>query len=110
MFDMPSRASSANLALLRGQIVAGVEDASVHVLACRPKLTRGALGERLHTDRHEMAMGDAELLARVRPPILATQSLPVDEIRASELGTQTGAAEPLDRLTKQELGCLALTQ
>src|SRR5262249_11471417 len=45
----------------------------------------------------------------VRPPILAPQPLPVEEMRAAELRTQTGATEPLDRLTKQELGGLAVT-
>ena len=49
-------------------------------------------------------MGRAQLLARVDPAILAAQPLAIEQVRAGELRTQPGAAQPLDRLAIQLVG------
>ena len=103
-FDSPSRASSRDLPLLRGQIVARLDRPLAHLLARRQQLPARALGERLHPDRRELLVGGAELLARVDPATLAAQPLAVEQVRAGELGPQPGAAQPLDRLAIQALG------
>ena len=49
-------------------------------------------------------------VARVDAAVLAAQPLAVEQVRAGELGTQPGPAEPLDRLAVQALGGLAVAQ
>ena len=66
------------------------------LLARGDQLAAGALGERLHPDRDEHLVRRAELLARVDASALAAQPLSVEQMRAGELGTQPGAAQPLD--------------
>ena len=93
-----------DLPLLCGQIIAGLDGPLPHRLARRLELLAGALGERLHPDLDEHFVGRAQLLSRVDPAILTAQPLAVDQMRAGELGTEPGAAQPLDRLVIQSLG------
>ena len=51
-----------------------------------------------------MVVRGAQLRARVDAAILAAQPLAVEQVGAGELGTQPGAAQPLDRLAVEALG------
>src|SRR3954454_2529957 len=99
-----------DLPLLGGENVAGLDGPLAHVLAGRKQLTPGPLGECLHPDRRELVVGGTELDTRVAAAILAAQPLPVEQLSPGELGTQAGAAQPLDRLAIQALGTRALAQ
>src|SRR4029450_5415757 len=102
-------------------------------LAGGEQLAGGALGERLHPHRREQLVSGAQLLTRVQPAALAAQPFAVDKMRAGELGADAGTAgpphpfpeerrragepgadagtaEPVDRLTVEVLGRLALAQ
>jgi hypothetical protein len=63
-----------------------------------------ALGERLHADRVQHVVGRAQLPARVDAPALAAQPLPVQQVRAGQLRTQPGPAQPVDRLAVELVG------
>ena len=52
-----------------------------------------ALVEALRADRHELLEDRAQLHARVDAATLATQPLPVEEMRASEVGPQPRAGQ-----------------
>src|SRR5262249_15206355 len=49
-------------------------------------------------------MGRLQLLTRAPALALPAQPLTVQQVRASELGTQLGTAKPIDRLAIQVLG------
>ena len=84
-FEWPSRASSGDLRLLRGELAACVGCALARRLAGGEQLARGALGERLGAHRREQLVRGAQRLARVDPPVLAAQPLAVEEMRAGEI-------------------------
>ena len=109
-FDSPSRASRAICRSCASQLVARLDGSLAHLLARRQQLTPGALGERLHADRHEQLVCRAELLARVDPAALAAQPFAVEQVSARELRPQPRAAQPLDRLAIEGRGSLALAQ
>src|SRR4051794_24170378 len=77
-----------DLPLLRGQIVATLDGPPPHLLAGGLKLLAGAVGERLHADRGHHLVRRAQLVARVDPAVLPAQPLPVEQMRAGELGTK----------------------
>jgi hypothetical protein len=55
-------------------------------------------------------MRGAQLRPRVSPPSLAAQPLTVEKVRARQLGTEAGAAQPVDRLAITALGVLAAAE
>ena len=109
-FDRPSRASRAICRSCGGQLVARLGGPPAHPLARGQQLAPGTLGERLHADRHEQLVGRAQLCARVDAAILAAQPLPVEEMRACEVGPEPRAPQAVDGLAVQALGGLALAQ
>ena len=52
----------------------------------------------------------AQLRARVQAAALAAQPFAVEQVGAGELSAYAGALEPLDRLTVERLGGLAVGQ
>ena len=109
-FDSPSRASRA---IWRSCAVSSSRVSTVRLRTFSPVASSsrsGALGERLHADRRELVVGGAELHAGVDAAILPAQPLAVEQVGAGELGAQSCAAEPLDRLAVQALGGLAVAQ
>src|SRR3954447_5687327 len=97
-----------DLPLLRGQVVASLDGAPPHLLAGGLELLAGTLGEGLHANRGQHLVGRAQLVARVDPAVLATQPLPVEQMRAGELRTKRGPCQSLDGLAIQALGALTL--
>jgi hypothetical protein len=55
-------------------------------------------------------VGGAKLVACLGTAILAPQPFAVDQMRAGQIHTHAGAAEPLDRLTVQTISGLTLAQ
>ena len=55
-------------------------------------------------------MGGAQLLARVGAAALAAQPFAVQQVGAGQLGTEPGAAQPVDRLPVVSLGGFSLAQ
>ena len=109
-FDSPSRASSRDLPLLRGQIVARL-DASACAPSRRSPAARCARARRTPPCRSpRTVVRGAQLLARVDAAVLAAQPLAVEQMRAGELGPQPGAAQPLDRFAIEVVCGLALAQ
>src|SRR4051794_36717111 len=105
----PLGGKQCDLPFLRGQIVTSL-DPPPHLLAGGLKLLAGALGERLHADRGHHLVGRAQLVARVDPTVLAAQPLPVEQMRAGELGTERRPCQSLDGLAIQALGTRTLAQ
>ena len=106
--DSPSR---ANWAICRSCAVSSSRVSTVRLRTFSPVACSsrpGAFGERLHPDRRELLIRGAELRAGVDAAILASQPLAVEQVRACELRAQSGAAQPLDSLSIQALGGLAL--
>jgi hypothetical protein len=68
----------------------------------------GPRAERRCPDRHEHLVGDAQLLACVGMAILAPQPFAIDEMGAGEMNRDSAPTEPVDRLSIQILGDLAL--
>ena len=99
-----------DLPLLRSQLIARLGGPRAHPLARGQQLTPGALGERLHPDGHEQLVCSAELLAGILAPTLAAQPLPVEQMRARELGPESRVPEAVDGLAVRTLGGLALAQ
>ena len=99
-----------DLPLLRRQLIARLGGPRAHPLACGQQLTLGAFGERLHPDGHEQLVCSAELLAGILAPALAAQPLPVEEMRARELGPESRAPDAVDGFAVQALGGLALAE
>ena len=99
----PSRASRATWTSwgVRASRVSGGDPA--HGLAGGEQLAAGTLGERLGAHVAEALVGGAQVLARVRAPVLAPQPLAVHEPAARELDRRAAAREPLDRLAVERL-------
>ena len=106
----PSRASLAIWASWAVRSVSGLDRALAHRLAGGQQLAAGAFGEPFHAHRGQHLVGDAKLLARVDAAIFAPEPFAVEQMRAGQIRTHAGAAEPLDRLTVQTVGGLALAQ
>ena len=109
-FEWPSRASSSDLGLLRGELIACVCCAFAHRLAGGRQLAARTLGKSLGSHVAEHLVGAPQLLARIHPSVLAAQPLAVEQVGASELEADAGAAKPLDRLTVEVLGGLAVAE
>ena len=105
---MPVAGQAGDLRLLRRQLVARLDHPLADRLAGRRQLTTGPLGEPLGTHRDEHLMRRAQLLARVQPPVLTAQPLPLKEAGAGELHPDARAAEPIDRLAVQPISHLAV--
>jgi len=95
---------------LRGELVARGYGARAGGLADGQQLAAGPLREGLHADRSEHVIRSAQLRPRLVPPVLATQPLAVQQVRAGEFDTKAGSAEPIERLTITGLGVLAVAE
>src|SRR4051812_25369405 len=95
---LPMLREPGHLRLLRGEHVARLDGEPAHRLARRRELATRALGERLCSHAPEELVGGAQLFARVHAAALAPEPFAVEQARASELGPDPGALEPLDRL------------
>ena len=80
------------------------------LLAGGEQLPARPLGEPLGTHRRERVERRAQLLAAIDTTPFATQPLPVQQLGPGELGSQRGAAEPVDRFGVALLGGLSLGQ
>ncbi|HEX3195760.1 MAG TPA: hypothetical protein VHS30_38875 [Streptosporangiaceae bacterium] len=69
--------------LLRRELAVGVNLAFADLLAGGEQLPARALGEGAGTDRVEQVVGGAQLMAGVEPAVLATESLPVEQVSAA---------------------------
>jgi len=74
------------------------------------QLAPGPFGEARHAGRLEHAVGGAQLLARGTAAAFAAQPLPVQQVRAGQLGPEAGAAQPAGRLAVPVLGVLAVAE
>src|SRR6201999_2471469 len=99
-----------DLLLLWRELASRLGTALAYLLTRRQQLAAGALGERLHPDRGEHVMGRTQLLARVGASALATQPLPVEQVRACKLRVQLGSAETINRLAVEVAGDLPVAQ
>ena len=95
---------------MRGELVARGYGARAGGLADGQQLAAGPLREGLHADRSEHVIRSAQLRPRLGPPVLATQPLAVQQVRAGEFDTKAGSAEPIERLTITGLGVLAVAE
>jgi hypothetical protein len=73
----------------------------------RQQLAASALGECVGADRVEVVVREPELFARVDPPILAAQPLPVQQASAGKMNRHPPPSEALDRLAIQVVGSVA---
>src|SRR4029077_18291912 len=103
----PVAREPGDLSLLGGQVAASLDAALADGLARGEELTAGPVGERFDAHRRQHLLGGAQLFARVDAPLLASQPLPVKEMRAGEPDAQAGTAEALDRFTVERLCGLA---
>ena len=101
---------SGDLLFLWRELVACLGAALSDRLTGGDQLAAGALGKPLHADGAEHLVSRTKLVACVGPTSLAPQPLPVEQMRAGELGTEPGRPEPLDRLAIETIGVLAVTQ
>src|SRR3954468_24594504 len=101
---------TGDLGLLRGELLAGLDAAFADALAGCQQLALGTLGERLGAHGIEHLERGAQLLAGVQATPLIPQPLAVDEMGAGEVHPQARASEPLDRLSIQALGRVALAE
>src|SRR5258705_1838342 len=97
-----------DLGLLRGELGKRRGAAPADLLTGGEQLAPGALGERVHADRAEHVVGDAELLARVHPAVLAAEPLAVQKMGPRQLVAQAGSAQTRDALAIERLGLRAL--
>src|SRR3954447_26426702 len=104
----PIGGEARDLSLLRGELVTCLDAPLAHRLAGSRQLSPSALGEAVHSHGGVGLMRGAQLHARLDPPALPAQPLAVQEVRSRERYRDTGAAEPLDRLTVEALSLLAL--
>jgi hypothetical protein len=93
----PVTGQLGDVALLRGEIVAGLDDAPAALLASRDEFAVRARGERFHAHRREQLVREVEFGARVEPATFAPQPFAVQEMRASELRANASPAEMVDR-------------
>src|SRR3954447_2900908 len=84
---------SGDLRLVRCERVARLDGAPRHGLTGGGQLPTGALGERPRADAVERLVRPAELLARVDPPLLAPQPLPVEQLRTGDVDEDAAALE-----------------
>jgi hypothetical protein len=101
---------SDNLLLLRCELVARLSAALPDRLAGRDQLSARALGERRHSNGGKHVVRRTKLLACVASSPLAPQPLPVEQMRAGELGTEMSPAQPIDRFEVELLGGGAVAQ
>src|ERR687898_3229940 len=101
---------AGDLLLLRRELVARLGGALANLLARGEQLMARSIREPLRAHGREHVVRAAQLVAGVDPPVLAAQPLAIQEVRARELRTQRGAAQPIDRLEIEALGKLALAE
>ena len=99
-----------DLLLLRSQVSPGDLTSLAHLLPGGQQLAPGPPGERLGAHHGQHAVGGSQLGAGVSAAVLAAQPFAIDQVGTGELRAQPGAAEPVDRLTVQVLGGLAVAQ
>ena len=104
----PVGRQARNLSLLSRQIIARLDTPPPRVLTRRPQLDPSTLSERLHPKPRKQLMSVLQLLARVQPPVSATQPLPIDQMSARELHPHTRSAQAAHRLAIKPLGTFAL--
>ena len=75
-----------------------------------PSGTNWALGESFHSHCLEHVVGDAKLCARVDAAALPAEPFAVQQVRAGEICSDTGAAETLDRLAVETFSGVAVIQ
>ena len=97
-----------NLALLRSELVTGLDGAFAGGPAGRTQLASGALREGLGTDCGEHLVGGSELFARVREAALTAEPFAVEQMGTGERQADACPAEPVDRLPVEPLGALVL--
>jgi hypothetical protein len=78
----------------------------------RPRGSRGSrraeLSECLHANRGEQIVSRTQLHTRIHPSMLLTQPLPVQQMSATDLGTEARVIQAVDRFGVRGLGRLAL--
>src|SRR5580765_2282075 len=99
-----------DLCLLGGELVARVVGASARFLSGGDELSPRSLGESLHAHGAEHVVRRVQVLARVDAPVLSSQPLAVEKMRAGLVGREAAAAEPVDRLAVERVGCRALAE
>jgi hypothetical protein len=101
---------SGDLRLLRSELVAGLDCAFADALAGGQELSLGPRGERAGAHAGEHLKRRAELFSGVEASALASQSFPVEQVRAGEVETDAVTGEVHDRVAVQALGGVALAQ
>src|SRR4029077_4563270 len=97
----------SDLLFLWRECLARLRAALPDLLTRRFELSAGTFGERLHPDRGEHVVGGSKLVTRLDTASFAAKPLATDQVRASELGTELGTTEPLDRLAVEIVrGCV----
>ncbi len=83
-------------------------DTLVSSLAGGLQLLLGTRSDCLDAHPGQHGPGRSQLLTRLKTPSFAPQPLAVAELRAGEVGPQSGASQPLNRFAVKTLGGLAL--
>jgi hypothetical protein len=95
---------------LGGQLGNRVGGPFAYGFAGGQQFPEGAVGEPFDAHCDEHLVGRAELLTCVDASVLAAQPFAAEQMRACQVSTHPGTAEPLDRLAVEVLGDLALAQ
>ena len=104
------RHEARDLRLLRRQLTQGVDGAFASVLAGRLQLDARALGERLHAEVGEEAVGRPQLPACINASALTSQPFAVEEVSTSEIDGHPSSTESVDRLDVELLGSLIVRE
>jgi hypothetical protein len=97
-----------DLRLLGGEVVARLGGPPGHGLAGGQQLATGAFGERLGPGETEHLVRSTQLSSGVHAAAVASEPFAVEQTGAGEVDANPGALEPLDRLTVEGVGVLAL--
>ena len=81
-----------------------------HRFARGQQLAAGPLGEPFGSHPAEHVMGEAELLARVHAPTLATQPLAIQKMGAGAMYGDTATGEPVHGFAVQGFGGWAVAE
>src|SRR5258707_8581530 len=97
-----------DLALLRRQIIPSLRSSLAAFLARAQQLVPASVSERLHTQRREHVVCDAQLVPCLDAPVLPPQPFPIQEVGPGELDARGGGlTEMLDRLQIKPFGGVA---
>src|SRR4051812_36991161 len=97
-----------DLRLLGGEVVARLGGPAGHGLAGGQQFATGAFGERLGPGETEHLVRSTQLPSGVHAAAVAAEPFAVEQTSAGELDPNSGALEPLDRLTVESIGVLPL--